>query len=533
MTNEDRVYTFENVTFTAGERNWCVATIWLHLQENAIPYVRLVVDPVHQVGDPVEPATPTSLADLAKWHKRLQELADTKAKASLTIRVMRAGKVDQELELTDWIVTSSGITNASASGSFALEVVIQHPIALLTFLPVNINSLQNFVGVRPQDVDGDNILEVMSMVFRELGGYTIVEEALSSGCYTGEENPSDMMEDMLTKLSQAADALDKYLTWDPSFYLGYNYSNWPLENGCMAEYILPLRTTVKSYITGLSNVNPWEILANDIADEFYLTIVPTYWQDQLVVTPSTPWDAPSMYFTGEDISNVQFPGTEGIPIAGVYMVTSLAVVGDRSVHIPGNFQQSMAADAVYNVSPLFASGNAVGSYVPFTMPGWLINVQNATAVDVSDKTTPNANGDNGRAITPGNIPDGQEPPSDDVKNYAATQDDVIGASFSVAKQVFLEQYRSTCQAAITTRLLIKFPGSNLPGERVIPGAVARISDSGEDILDFYVTTVEHVIDCQGNQAYTSLSGVYARPPDGTGTMVATPKGNPVYLQEGA
>jgi len=538
-SNEDRVYVFDNVRFETGGREWCVSSLVIILQENAIPTVRIVVDPVHTPAEPMAPATSATLSEIAGWHKDLQKLANDKATANLSLEVHKRDGLEQELDLKDWIVTSAGIVSVKATGAFALEVEIQHPLCLCDYAGMYLGSFIENLDFAPNDLSSTDILAALYDALDKYLSTAIDETTLTQvDCYTGADpgaaTASAMIKDFIDKLHEAADQLIAHLEWSPDYHNNCGYSNWPLELCLGTDPTLGLNEIVVSavgdYVVSALDTNLWDVISKHICPQWYVSVIPTYWENKLKLVPFTPWNEPSITFVDTDISDVVFPGADPGPLSGtIIRHKAPALGGDYTSFVP------VASDKEFNMDGVLfvPNGEVEGGLVMLESPHWLKALEARAASYVGEYTSPPKVEPTGKLKTAANTAYGTTPAAESGISYEYVFDIFRGALYYCAWQTFLTKFRQGVEASVHTRLLMTSTNSNVPGGWVCPGHVCSVkktsaAGAGEVVFDMYITGVVHEIDCQRSTASTEITGRYARPAEGFMDVAKNGMCNPVY-----
>jgi len=525
--NKNKIYTFKSVNFIVDNFNWCVAGITIILNENGIPEIRVVVDPLHSTSDSVNVATSPSLKDMTKWHSLIQHYVSIKQTASLSfiVEIGNKGeeKEDQKLELSGWIITGGGLLGVSAVGGFSLEITIQHPICLVSYSGVNMGGFSD--KLEPMLTSSNTIIDALRDSIDAYINTRISEKAGKADlCLPGISGSDALVEfNMLSaykeQLEAAAKAMVENLEWDAQYLDECKYSNWPLST-CLIEVEDQIKASVADYVYCLSDINLWEILVHRICSEWFVSIVPTYWT-KLKMMPFTPWANPALYINEEDIWDLMLPGVEKNVIAGIYMMQhGLASSIDFSAYI------GKASDEMHNLDGVVyvAGDKPTGSILTREAPAWLKSVLVRHGSKSGEVTNISTMDDAGDLVTPSNVDVEGEPVVQSPEDFEYYLELYRSGALVCANQLFLTAYKQSTQVSVNTRLLIKSHE-----KWVIPGRVCRIkAEDGTVIMDFYIKTVQHIIDFQTAKAYTQISGSYARTGGGVDGVAVNGTCNPVY-----
>ena len=531
--NEARVYTFENVLFQTADQGWEVSAFTLILQENGIPTARLTLDPGHWAGEDVEPATTATLGRLVEWHDALQVAAQAKEKASFQMDIVTNFKVEQAVRLDDWIVTAAGMTGISATGGFALEVEIQHPICITNYTGLNLGSF-----VAPPNMTNVASSDIVAAFVDGINKYATTETDLktlqSSGC--GATNSIDLpaiVADYKSKLTKTAAALVETLEWKPALAGACEHEPWPLDLSCFTSMEQLLADTLAEYVSGGIDGNIWELLVRHLCPQWQVSVLPTWWMQKLIMTPFTPWGEPSLTVVDTDISDINLPGVDPAPVAGVichYQVPGQG--GDMTALTDRGSDREIVTEALIYAP----EGKPDGTYVDFSVPAWLNTLRMKLGGKDGSKTNHAAKEAEGKLKFASSLGNNAQVNSESSDSYVDVLDTLRGAAYYFANQAFLTMYRQMMQITLTTRLLFKSEGSSLVGNWIVPGQICRVEagseenlpEAGKVFVDFYVTNVIHIVDCQAGNAHTEIDGRYVRPKGGFADVAENGTCNALY-----
>jgi hypothetical protein len=546
------IWICKNVVARIGSDWYSVSSVSVVLQASTIPEITLSVDPMHAPGSEFAPpptsdistATAVTLTDLKAWHDKLQ--AATKDRTQRAMVAMYFDNVnpgdysmeEQSISISDWIVVSSGITQASASGNFGLEVTIQHPAGLLD---KSVSGLGNIavdtsMGWYPETYQ--NPVQGLASAFRRWAKFdrtpplsTTVRCAddLQVMCMT----PEAAVKAMQKTMTDSADLLDTVLVWNTEIPNNSpNYTKFPLEGSCFAgnyEALTGMKLGLVTAATPPDGIGVWDALVSNIVDDYQLTIIPMFWKAYLYVMPFTPWANPAMTIYDDEISDVVLPGVDGAPIAGVkvmYTPTQGPLTDDQFVTKQEDVTDAAASEICFIPKQDPINGRVISA----GMPTWYqsaLQGESAANGTVNEQGTQEAT--DSSLTTTENIGANATPPTNGTLNASAV--DAAGAAMRYAAAAFYSQFRSTVEAELKCCLLIQSKSSDLDFNYIVPGYVARVSTRGEEgsaLFDMYVTRVQHYISAATGEAWTRINGAYARPPEGIDKVVAVPTYNPLY-----
>jgi len=529
------VYVFKNPNVTLDGTEYCLSSLSIILKENAIPTLRLSVDPAHTPEDPMNPATPATLNNILKWHTKLQNLTATKKTGSVSLEVHNTSGLEQTIALKDWLITGAGILGTSAAGSFALEVEMQHPLAGCDYSAMN---LGNFIGPvdlmsKEHDIRGDNIIDTLHKALVAYSEIPLDPKAVDVECA---EPVAPSIASLRTKLQDATAALGLHLEWRPEMSEGdCGYTEWPVED-CLDEStttgapnIDALVETIAGYVVGQSEFTIWELVAAVFCPHWAVSIIPTFWLDALALAPYTPWGYPSTIILDSEINDITFPGMDPAPIAGTFLQMQAPCAGADSTTFGSGLQ-----DSIINIEAIpYVVDGIDGRITRLESPDWLKGLSMVSAGQSSGRTSPAGKGQS-RVHTSSSTLIGHSPASDTADQYSVNAETYRGILYRCAKQYFLSSFKREVTVTLNTKLLLALPSnrSAIEGGWVIPGQSCGVQTHDEvDVFDFYITEVVHTIDCQNSRAGTVIKGGYARPGAVGGGIVPTGTCNPLYSSE--
>jgi hypothetical protein len=535
------------------------------LRDNAIPIVRVTVDPAHEyfsgpVGSFNSPdATEATLSRIIEWHKKFQTWSVQKKPADFHLIVTRKedpdipgdGTVEQTLDLKNWVLTGAGIKGASASGNFALEVELSHPLAGCDNSPAVLSGFKQMVEFRPSEAGWADIPTALVEIMRKYATYKrcLTDEGLWGSSATGcpeIEPPEDSIREKLTKqVKAAADIVDKHLKWNAAGYDG-SYTEWPVEE-CFAPMLQELQLCLSDQIIGNADATPYEILMNVICPTWGTILVSTYWADsagdqKLELRPFSPWMRDQVKIVSTDVADVQMPGVDPAPVAAIIeQHQGVMSAGEFSVYIKHADDNGFISDEIAYMPEKIVNSDEWGGRVYHLMPPtWCMMTGVKEGGKKGDKTNQKtaesdrklATGANSSVLAPSNI-------ETSTTRIANRLERVRSAIWSHCKYTFMSKFRQGVSTRLSCRLLITSPDSTLPGNHVIPGHVFQLVDAipdfavtgstlPEPIFDFYCDGVVHSMDCQNGHASTEITGKYVRPVGEFDGIVKSGDLNPLY-----
>jgi hypothetical protein len=556
---EDHIYTFSEVVFFIDDPNgevlyYPVAGITIDNRLNTIPSAALVIAPqsfpaaeaINQetaqfifVSQP-EPIRPT-LLDFVGEYRKLQKLMLTDGiKATLLVTVERSdGNETQRVVMADWIPTEVTINSSSQSGSFLLNVVIQHPSYLSAsasgWLPNSADTLNppeqfltNDDGLGPNLV-GLFIDAVKTYLLKAEAAIYNPETAPPATTTSNIECAADietLSEAVLDRLEVAIEAFNETLEWNA---LGGN--DLPLEDDLSDAGVDEVNFFGRLLwqLAGRQD-SPWMTFVS-LLNEYDLVVSGAPTSEKLIVTPFVPWGKYSMrLFDGECVS-INMPGMGQRDVSGV--LSAYAAGGQNDWGGPTTYtalegQGTVSNPAQFNtlggyVCPLLEEPKLLGAVAYRDPPSWLSEYLYDQSGDFGENGANNPMGRDEANYDSASVYEDDTAAKGEGSSTEDRADNYSGMVSKWSRQAFFRLYKSDNNFSVNTRLLITSPSADTPGNYVRPGIVLRISSitfpndipspglaEETPVLYFYVTRVIHNILPGQQEAGTTIAGTYLR-----------------------
>lgn len=540
-----------------GEQNWepPVSSVTISLQASDIPTASIIIDPAHEANadadsSDVSTAISGTIGNLKDWNDRVQAVAaDPKNKATLTITIEPASSTDggitQSVTLKDWLVIAGGIGKtgggASAAGQFALDVTLQHPAG-------NLDRVMPAMGSKDTPIWGHQAYE--NPITGTKAAWTALIDYLKRKPPQAELPPSACASDMPNALTisevwqavyessgKIVEKMTDYLEWQASWpENAANYSSLPFEHSCFEgdQWCLNgVRYALTAVAQNPEDKSLWDAFIHELALEWQLTLVPTYWQNKLTVMPHSPWALPAITVNDDQISNIVFPGVDPAPIGGVQMYYTTTKDPLDATWYNGNDAEGGNAVETSVLFAVMLDGEPIGRILKYRAPSWLQAAWQGDAAAAGRVTAPAEADANGTLLTAEGVMPSDSVDSSNTGDAEARKGMIAGAAYLCAAQMFLASYRAEVEGSVSTCLLIRSDFSKWPEGYVIPGCVARIQAVSPEkpMFDMYLTGVTHYLNAATGEASTMLTGKHCRDTaKGESAENAIPEGtyNPIY-----
>jgi hypothetical protein len=481
----------------------------------------------------VFPAQKTILAptlqDFIIENQRLQALVRKKGvTAGFELSVTRSDNLEQQsISIKNWVLTGSGVVQASAAGGWTVAVSIVHPAYRSTegigWLP-NATDAQNAPGTAKGGNPVDLFIEALEDYYRQTEavindpGDSFFSEGTSVTDFDCASSITTVAEKSRERLKSAIDALKASVVWNNG---GGADLPFPKEALASSDYLLRM---MWAELSGQRSV--WEqFVAQMSALELTVWGGPT--DDKLQVRPFAPWGKATLVLYDRELWSLDISPYDNRDIGGVVAYFSGGLDADSlSAYVPVNGAVDVRLLPQFTglagyVCPLMAKKPLSGPVEAVNPPAWIRDYlyDLGSGYDLSNHPLGFDKYDWGAE----ELSSGQEQPQMPEGLVLATEADFrkyVTAVKKYCRQFFLRNFRSGAGISMGIRLLLQKEG----GQYVTPGLVARIDSVTENpsgasatpVLYFYITRVVHNIDVMANEANTNLVGAFVRSPEDVG-----------------
>lgn len=503
---EDYVYNMSaTLTLPDGVE---VPVTWftLDLRVAGIPKLTASIDPFHIWGAGPTPAGKPTVNEFIRRWQELQGLVTDKANRAIKFSFYAVSKAEeflQSIDLSGWIITSVGMRDVRATGNFSLAIEAVHP--LYKFQESTAHLLGSGVGgkVPLNAITGTNVyqalLSAMKVYLARHSKGALVKQASTDTDYNQNVKLLEYagFKAIREKYQDMIDVLSEHLAWD-----GHG-SGFPDKPFSVLRSYVPYG--VLEYVKALNNTSSWDWLIGTFCAQWFLTIVPTYWEDTLKIKPLVPWQPPSITLNDDEVSQIDIPPVDAAPIKGVMGLFDSQSFASVEWQLYKSGEESKFLEEMS-----FTETKLEGRFLTLATPSWARDLLINSQMPYSSDTCPKDGNmsvsyvASQTAETADHIP--EEPSQVEWRDLKA-------GLKAIAKELFLENYRMHYQMTLNSRLLIKHPKATTPGQYVIPGYVMRITGQGESMLDLYVTHVVHSVDCAHGSVSTQIGGSYVHTSD--------------------
>lgn len=548
----DHVYR-PHVNINIDGEGYACSGLALVITASGIPQATISIDPFNTWSDSMSKANAPGVATFIDKYKFFQELIRDKERRKIDITFRNgtdryAGSDDpQDFDLKGWLVLSAGFVGVHSQGGFSFRIEAVHPLYAFQESTAHlVGSGED--GVIPRyEIYGDNVYEAlisgMEAYQRRHKPDALVTPAAADKSFSGMAGMKDIQDTVCSDYAEMVKTLKEHLVWDKD-WTGSGFPDAPFTHFGMSTHI---PYGVLEYIKSMNNAGSWDWLVHMFCAHWFLVIVPTYWENALRMKPLETWQRFRATIYDTDCTSIDLPAVDPAPargVMGLFDASGLTGYAEYSL-----FPEGAAKTRIEAVSMLVEG--LTGRILSLGIPGWLKNLaqddqaSNATLAAAGKDTL--ESGEYGASNNVYDIKGG----TGSVR--ATALDDLInpddGVLKNVAKELFLENYRLHYQIAIRGRLMVRNKSATTPDKFIVPGYVMRLAGNpdlpgatiGTDLLDFYVTKVAHIIDCQNGTAYTEIAGAFVhdvggptlKDLDGNTVMQAGIGTNPMYASSAA
>ena len=511
-TAEDFLYNVEVCHIMIDGRTFPVSGFTLTLAHNGIPALRVTIDPMHEHGDPPEPAVKAAVALFVTRYNELQAITEDedRRKTNFTFSARNQIGDEQSLYLTDWLLVGAGFGGVSASGALQLSLEVAHPLHGIN------ESTVNFMGFKDTKPEGTSTIGANDL-------YDGIREALeyyklvADNAVVRELRDNTDFRFMRERFDKMLQRYKDHLQWSNSSAKGW--PDKPFESTTLMPYV---KFGIWQYVWGVDNTTLWDWLVHTICGQYCVGIRPNYWDTKLELAPFEPWAEPIVTLFDTDIADFSLPPADPLPVCGVYSFLAADQISAYTVMQDKTALGKLLADAA-----LWVEDALPGAIRPFQAPSWAAALLHRAGAENGQQSFP----DNPRFDLPANA-------LTSYTGIGATStkslEELRSATTLFCQEAFAEEFRRMFQIAVTCRLLLNTKSSPLDGAngRVTPGYVFQLrsgtpdssevgTGGGPALLKFFATQIVHTVDCTSKTARTEIIGSYLRRSDGPNLRAIT------------
>lgn len=565
----DTIYTIEEVEFKVGKEVYDVSSISLNLSLNEIPNCEVMIAPSNAKGDVKVNAL--ELYPLREAYKKLYKAALKLEKVSLHLKVKISDdtkkgaftKEEQELDLKEWVLTHCSLSNLSTTGIFYLVCSIYHPSYCLTTLNgVFVNSA-NTIKLETTEVEAVNdpinagvvALTTINNANENSDNSIKIECYEIPGIDTTYKNGDEIAEEFKTAQSYATERLQKFIKWDPAPMGSENGIPYDQIEGIDDDHKYGIKYAMtQAWLGNMSgNSTVWDVLINTICPWFWIQVIPSFTNEQLIATPTNPWSKVAYKLSSCNAYYIDMPGFDPAPVYGATMSleVSTSALDTSVVYV----DEAGEGSALKPVDLIFIPNKAdvmTGSMIQCSDPPW---------IDLAmSKAASHRSGDEAYG---GNFVYTDESSEPDAPPTASNEDIKVWNTVRLCHlaNTFMSSYKERCSVTIKTCLQLfteKYTNKvNKAGEiddsskkflMFIPGYRANFVDLYEEtdevkkmknnikdgekqevvLFTGLVTGVNHTINCANGDASTTISMSYCDVDGVTSEVIGKKPSLPVY-----
>ena len=523
MGDNQVIYTQEKVEFTIDGQKYDVSTISLGLVTGQIPSCTINIAPANAAGE--IRINSLSLISLKDAFTDLSKKATEHVKASLYAKLTstKEGFPDQEIDIKDWLLVSTGLGEVSTTAEFSLVCVIFHPAVQLQF-----NSGCFFNGAGTLFLDGvagkatDPIdAAVQAITATEKANETKIKTLCRSmtTISTPLKDPNVIKEELqkgmsnVKSLIQGTSTSKSLIHWDSTYTKG-NYKIPCEDIGEPITYGVKY-AMVDAWVPEAGDQNFWGILCS-VGGKFYFDIIPTYHEAFLTAAPSNPYGGPSVSMPDDYVYSLDMPGFDPDPLYGVIMYQGQGS-SDNSASV--TFADMAAAGAAIqpvNIAYIpVKSELSSGRLAHVRDPEWISIAMDAAAGKKA--TEPRDAAGDSFAQGSGERQDVDNNIKENLYKWNQLRLRLLGTEFML-------RYREQMSASMQCALCVKLPDGSEP----IPGSVLSFWSGGQKLFGGKIVTVSHQIDCEQSRAVTTIRLAWCDADNGSSNVLGTSPKIPFY-----
>lgn len=490
---------FENVDASVGGFDISSITeMQLNASANSIPSVTLLVDAGNSgtAGAKVDAMSLGRVRSVLDDCRAMVKTDSGTLDLSLTVRSFgKGGAGEQRFELHGWILTDAVISPVQVGGVVTVALTFMHPICKSHFggaVPGLIASPVLYAGL-----EGENPLEVFLSAVRLYGEQASREIPRKLGGFAGSADVFTIREELLTRLTKAAEDLAASLVWTGDGGL-------PAADQ-LAAWGDVVRVGLASYAMPYGGSSVFLRFARTLVPECSLAIGGDFTQEALEVGPFVPWADPAFSIDDSNILSIQFPQSDPSPISGVQVQSSdTADALDTSYHHGTAQEGKLPGEIFYVPQSEFSSDYLYGPIQQFSEPGWVAHIHRMMLARSEKGRSDSKAASSGKLQLPENTPRGGG------VAFAPVGDNLPSVNYSAALMACAKAYYETSlmkdwSFTVTTPILFRSGGSVL-----CPGKSLSVTSDGATVIEGYVTGVSHVISIASKAAHTTLTCTHPR-----------------------
>lgn len=513
---EDNVYTFKDVVFRVNQTQIGVSRMVLSSFDNDVPKVIITASTVpYDARGEV-----TQLANSLRHHDSIQKWSgttDTEVRLEFKVESKRG---TQTVVLDNWILLPSGLDPASVGNTISATYMLAHPAILADTNTLSIYNLP--LAMSAPAITGAN---PYACFINALDAFMTKVKSLEPTDADEGDKPGvndqaiwDLNKQMIDAVQQSVDALKANTRWAGPDALPYQgiWDNSDKIPDTLWDYVYQFNRT------------PYDAF-NQFLGDFMLVSSGVFDDKPLEIYPFVPWGTSVGHIYDSQIESITVPFGDRATI-GTVVLAAFGAAKEFGYLPPGAYGQpgvegdSLVPTTMYAYGwHLDFVGKLIGKIQDVYLPTWMKMVGELLVKDLDE---PHDDKDI-------NVPEDADKAQGDP---AAAADALINdETFATTVKAYAEDALFTVfnmgqQVSLTTRLMIRSDTFNaFGGDMLRPGVVisVRSVEKDDDLLYFYVNRVEHTIDIDRAQAFTSLTGGFYRTPAGIvgkdGTVLVSPE----------
>jgi len=420
--------------------------------------------------------------------------------------------------LSQWVLVGAGLAS-TANGGLTMFVEIKHPAHKLA------ETSANFFGMKMEETIEAETIAGLPNVYE--GILTCMDEfhkGLTEGVIEKVKNDAEF-DEMVKQYEETITNMRKHLRWESDI------GDWPIKP--FSQFSDEIKYAMWQYVNATGDGTYWSWLTETICSDWHVSIIPTFWDDKLELTPNQYWRTPDLNLLDIAVMDIELPPSDPMPLRGIYTFYDSPELQMDSSYPNKEFMQYSLANAV-----IWSEKTHRAMYMPMRVPAWFSSILIHRAGKFGADYAPEKLVDDGMMTTPMNSSYGQgglgEPAVEDMR-------DLYDGAKELCKQQYTELFRANMELSVRANLMIQNDESDWQDNyvtagmvvrlRVEPSFMSRLIPKVGALLDFFATEVTHCVNVQRKEAYTMFRGSFIREvlPPMTSIEAIPPGDVPNYL----
>lgn len=480
----------------------------LRLSAGNIPTLSVQLDPSGRTADRTDERMQATIRPVQFVYASLEEL--TRAPADdrrCAFRFSAQGSEDtQSLFLQDWLLTGVGYVFDRGGAAIGVSVSIRHPAWAITDTPPNLANLASVKIKEARGLSGDDLHALILSCMRKVKELYVDANILRDGA--DDVAFAEQRDSVENGYQHLVDAFGNHFKWNPR---GWADRGLPLAQ--LDRFAEAAKVSMSRYVTNMFASATWDKLTTSLLADWAATLIPTFWEPTLDISPFAPWAAPGARIPITNFSNVSAPEAAPMPVSAVTVM--LTPTGGLSFH-RGESQEKLVATAVEVLQ------DVPGRTITLQTPAWISNLMDTYAGLRAGPDTPRSRGESGGIVLASSALSFSNQDTVGIESMELYDSYTDALRQVWAPQLLLDHHRRQTSVVMYGRLMIQHSGMATADKNLVPGIVMYIGDQDEapedpptdtGLYNFFVTDIVHTVSRMPQAtATTQMRGQYVRGP---------------------